>query len=320
MEELISEMKKDPLFAEVVKILEKGGPGSGHFGHAGRPGNVGGSAPRGATLTGAQARAVMRGIETGTSARVTALRSELQTESSNLVALVRQRSALPASDTEGRARISVEMKSVQERITKTNSRIVAQERRQAEKNRGLVQVANPTQATIKATRGAAAQPRISNGIDEFRKIVSNDVLGEAETINVKLTNGRRANYKPDTSTALLNKGNGQRVVIHELAHGLEFKNPTVLRRAIDFWENRTRGEREVSLRSVTGINYSRNERTKVDRFSEPYMGKVYRNRSGAIAATEIVSMGLEAMWADPIAFASSDPEYFDFIYNLMRGN
>lgn len=40
-----------PITAGVTLLIERGGPGSGHFGHKGRPGEVGGSQPRSAGLT-----------------------------------------------------------------------------------------------------------------------------------------------------------------------------------------------------------------------------------------------------------------------------
>jgi hypothetical protein len=36
-------------------------------------------------------------------------------------------------------------------------------------------------------------------------------------------------------------------------------------------------------------------------------------------ATEVVSMGVEYLYADPAKFARDDPEHFRFIVNLLRG-
>jgi hypothetical protein len=36
-------------------------------------------------------------------------------------------------------------------------------------------------------------------------------------------------------------------------------------------------------------------------------------------ATEIISMGVENITYDPIAFAERDPDYFDFIWSLVNG-
>ena len=45
-----------------------------------------------------------------------------------------------------------------------------------------------------------------------------------------------------------------------------------------------------------------------------YTGKRYAAGSG-----EVVSMGLQAMYNDPVGFARKDPEYFKFIASLLDG-
>ena len=66
----------------VVKVLgrkngsgQKGGPGSGHHGHAGRPGQVGGSAPAGEYihLSKEQRRAARKGVQNGIKGQAGAL-------------------------------------------------------------------------------------------------------------------------------------------------------------------------------------------------------------------------------------------------------
>ncbi len=44
------------------------------------------------------------------------------------------------------------------------------------------------------------------------------------------------------------------------------------------------------------------------------MGKIYPH-----GATEIISMGLEYIWRKPAAFAQQDPDYFQFIWGVLRG-
>jgi len=60
------------------------------------------------------------------------------------------------------------------------------------------------------------------------------------------------------------------------------------------------------------------------------MGKIYDEidrellrasgrRVKKIIATEIVSSGVEYLYLDPLEFARTDPDYFEFIVNLIRG-
>jgi hypothetical protein len=57
-----------------------------------------------------------------------------------------------------------------------------------------------------------------------------------------------------------------------------------------------------------GRGYNKSEKTRRDKFLDPYMGKDYGR-----TATEILSMGLEMFYADPVQLAENDPDYFDFI-------
>lgn len=51
--EAIDESEVERLLADLLLLRALGGPGSGNFGHSGRPGQVGGSAPGGAAVVGA---------------------------------------------------------------------------------------------------------------------------------------------------------------------------------------------------------------------------------------------------------------------------
>jgi hypothetical protein len=112
-------------------------------------------------------------------------------------------------------------------------------------------------------------------------------------------------------------------VVHELGHWLEDGASFIRAKAYDFYERRTAGEKLQRLSTVTGRGYSSNERTRLDKFIEPYMGKDYMSRWGKKNyryATEILSMGLEMFYKDPYRLASEDPEYFNFVLSVVRGN
>jgi hypothetical protein len=108
---------------------------------------------------------------------------------------------------------------------------------------------------------------------------------------------------------------GTKAALHELGHALEHLSKDVQQKAIAFLDQRTAGESAHYL----GDGYNRQEKAKFDKFVDPYMGKVYKDKNGDTYATEIVSMGLQKMFEDPVVFAKQDPEYFEFMYNLLRG-
>lgn len=112
-----------------------------------------------------------------------------------------------------------------------------------------------------------------------------------------------------------------RVLVHELGHTLEYDDPRVLDAAIKFLEKRTAGETARKLSAlVPGSSYADHEIAMEDKFLSTYMGKIYKTTDATKRqyATEIVSMGVEWLYAEPEHLAQ-DPEYFDFIVKLLRG-
>lgn len=156
---------------------------------------------------------------------------------------------------------------------------------------------------------------ITEGIDQFRAMVSTKVMPADRKLAVVPTRSRRAFARPWLDEVHLSAMQSPRVTAHELGHLLE-KDPAIKAAARAFWERRTAGESSVSLRTLTGIKaYRSDEIARRDKFINPYMGKDY----GPGNYTEIVSMGLELYVDDPVAFAAADPDYFRFIFLLVRG-
>jgi hypothetical protein len=102
-------------------------------------------------------------------------------------------------------------------------------------------------------------------------------------------------------------------VVHEWGHVLEHHEKAVHREAVDFLKARTKGERETRI--YPNRPDLADEVGWKDKFRDHYVGKHYSR----MFSTEIVSMGLQYMVEDPVAFAQEDPEHFDLIYRVMRG-
>ena len=101
--------------------------------------------------------------------------------------------------------------------------------------------------------------------------------------------------------------------VHEYGHGIEEVRPDIAAASKAFLDKRTAGEIPQKLSSLTGNrNYGDDEIAKPDKFFSPYVGKLYTHGS------EILSMGLEQMYKDPVGFAKSDPEYFRHCMAMMR--
>lgn len=128
----------------------------------------------------------------------------------------------------------------------------------------------------------------------------------------------------------LSNGTQARTIVHELGHQLETTGE-VHELAKGFLHHRVGGEPAKSLRKVFGSHFSAHEQGREDDFLKLWLGFDFGNpvdpKSWAFysgkhyqGATEIVSMGVEALFSDPIRMAKQDPEFFRFIVGVLNGN
>jgi len=157
-------------------------------------------------------------------------------------------------------------------------------------------------------KGKGSYKVIENGIKNFTRLVDQKIIDTKYIEVTKGYKGLRAFYKD--GRIYIAADDKERMVIHELGHWLEDKNPEIHRKILAFYDERTKDEKARWL----GGGFGKSEISKKDKFIDPYMGKYYAGKY-----TEILSMGLEYFYKDPYALAKKDPEYFDFIYNLVRG-
>lgn len=155
------------------------------------------------------------------------------------------------------------------------------------------------------------------------------VLGKgvdaSEAPRIKKTTASRSCHRQNEGIEISKYSfEGNNSLIHEYGHYLEEKNPRMLLNSRAFLMYRTKGE-EVKKMNDFEKGYSNSERTRADKFFHPYCGKVYVdtidvNDNYAYAnASEVMSMGLERLFDEPIKFANEDREYFNFVVANMRG-
>ena len=131
--------------------------------------------------------------------------------------------------------------------------------------------------------------------------------------------GTRASYSFASGAMNVAMDDGAATIIHEFGHHIEYTGHRVMREAVGFYEIRTEGEALRRLSEVSeGLAYRADEVTKVDKFIDPYMGKFYGDGDD-IYCTELVSMGIEMLYRDPVRLAREDPEYFEWIVNIVKG-
>ena len=69
------------------------------------------------------------------------------------------------------------------------------------------------------------------------------------------------------------------------------------------------------------LNFNRGlrEYTKKDKFYTRYVGKQYPGTVGQRQSHEVISMGMEELFTNPIRFLKADPGHFELTINAMRG-
>ena len=173
------------------------------------------------------------------------------------------------------------------------------------------------------------------------------------TFTVRQASGVRAHAQRRSATAAhvtIDKSEYPHVVVHELGHVVEFTNDDVLREAAEFIRRRNRrvlgqkigildNEPDVTKQYVTGMGRWDSKsaapeahwQERMDRYAGRIYWKWKLDRSlqiaadpppastpkakvaTPVAATEVISVGLEKMARAPGAFAMHDWEYFSFI-------
>lgn len=149
--------------------------------------------------------------------------------------------------------------------------------------------------------------------------------GEDLAIPITVEMGAGPSYDPPANgkpgRLLLPERVRSRAIVHLLGHHLEATLEGVGPGARSFHRWRTHDEEPIDLRSKHlthaegAIGYSGNFGRFFQERQAAYVGRIYPD-----GGTEIVSMGLEALWQDPVGFATADPTYFLFIVGILTGD
>ncbi len=175
-------------------------------------------------------------------------------------------------------------------------------------------------ATIKVKwRGipAAQKEGFKEAVTIFQWLIGKASGVDGQEVLIKSTARSRSFYDNFGSVAMSGYAS-PKIVTHELGHWLEQKSADIHADILDFFARRTAGEKLELMSKITGnANYKSYEKAYKDNFINAYMGKLYES-GGRQYATEILSMGLEYFHDNPVELAETDPDFFDFIYNVVR--
>lgn len=171
-----------------------------------------------------------------------------------------------------------------------------------------------TESEFKIAQPYARFIEWDKGVSAFRRLIGKGWLDGEEVRFWAIGDRERAYYEKGEVNVQTKASAG--IVVHELGHWLEDSSPKIFNEVTKFLQRRTKGEKAVPLKQFNK-RYDADEETRPDKFLDPYMGKVYET-NGKRKASEVVSMGLELFYNDPAKLAEKDPDFFDFIYDLVR--
>ena len=197
-----------------------------------------------------------------------------------------------------------------------------------EQARAVLEVPQAERGTVDMTI-AARNPAVIKVANQGKEIIERFVAAELvknTNITLRATTDIRSFHRG--GEIHLWAGADKSTAAHEIMHAVEQQNPAVLRAAAEFLLQRSQGEEAISLQKLTGQNYDPTERAFEDkwreRYGSVYAGKVYSRFDNPtlpsqLRATEVFTMGIERLIADPLEFYQNDKGWFDFVVKVIRG-
>jgi hypothetical protein len=114
---------------------------------------------------------------------------------------------------------------------------------------------------------------------------------------------------------------------HEYIHLIEIFNPKVMKYTNSFLKKRRTGKIKTTIKKISDrydkqyLITAGNVQVYDGNFIDPYVGRTYGDLDGPkLVATEILTVGCEALFLEGTNFCVKDRDYFDFIANFLKGN
>lgn len=193
------------------------------------------------------------------------------------------------------------------------------------------------ESTIETETEVDFEPELTNairfGVDYFRVIVGAHPALKGQNIVIRYFENQpdqraffAASHNKKPSYVELSKSDIETsVIVHELGHWLEYMSHGIRKRVTAFLKRRAGQEIPSKLATLTNNTRFRKEEVAVkDQFRTPYIGKYYTTKPDEpvnwddVYASEVVSMGVQYIYENPIEFARTDPDMFDLIYDILR--
>lgn len=155
---------------------------------------------------------------------------------------------------------------------------------------------------------------------------ANDILEEYDQFHnrafaiVPTHSGNPNAYESDRNSIFITERNTPITVVHEIAHVIEDSDKYVNEMAQTFLNYRVGNEQLQQLNKVfPGYGFEDDEYARKDHFDRYFRGSnAYYCGKEYGANSEILSMGMQALYEDPVGFFKNDPEYANFVVSVLQ--
>ena len=108
--------------------------------------------------------------------------------------------------------------------------------------------------------------------------------------------------------------------VHEIGHLLEEMKPGVMKKVREFMDYRFGLETPVDIGTIPGGELMKGEKGRKDNFDRLFEGSsaYYVGKEYAGGESELVSMGVQALYDDPEKMLEADPEFATFILSILH--
>ena len=204
-----------------------------------------------------------------------------------------------------------------------------------------MQVKKSVPKSWKKAEKELANSKMDQGARDIQRMVKiPEGEGAAQIKNIRTDNSiKRSSHQPrpdGSSNLFMDKNVPVSTHIHEWGHMVEMQDRNKLEKSINFLHQRTKDDKKMMrLKDVPGYSYYHpSEISMIDKFQNAYTGRIYSFKtpewgdmrmvpnpmpqalkSGPyLSSSEISSMGLQAMYQNPIKFMTEDEGFFRFIW------
>jgi hypothetical protein len=172
--------------------------------------------------------------------------------------------------------------------------------------------------------GSPLERAIGKGFDWLSKVVHPGDGGMPQPVLALETVGDRS--EASRRGIRMTPNADAKTVVHETGHfmgySLKLGNDNVNDRDQEFLSYRVGNETLTNLRQRFGNLYRANEFGREDHFTRYWLenSAYYVGKDYGPDATEILSMGLDSLYTNPVEFAAKDPEFAKYVLGILDGS